>query len=90
MADDRTTVTELATALGMTGLPTLEAAVESRPSALEVGSDEWEGLQATLRAAELTAVAETAFENGAYFVSHADGLSGRTPERIEWSASSTT
>ena len=85
MADDRTTVTELATALGMTGLPTLEAAVEARPSALEIGSDEWEGLQATLRAAELTAVAETAFENGAYFVSHADGLSGRTPERIEWS-----
>ena len=85
MADDRTTVTELATALGMTGHTTLEAAVEARPDSLEIGAGQWAGLESILRSGAWTAVAETAFENGAYFAAHADGLNGRTPERIEWS-----
>lgn len=85
MADDRTTVTELATALGMAGHPTLESAVEARPGVVEIGSDHWSSLEAILRTGKLGAVAETAFKNGAYFVAHADGLNGRTPERIAWS-----
>ena len=85
MADDRTTVTELATALGLTGHTTLEGAVEARPDSLEIGAGQWAGLESILRSGAWTAVAETAFENGAYFAAHADGLDGRTPERIEWS-----
>ena len=44
MADDRTTATELATALGMTEHTTLEAAVEARPDSLEIGAGQWAGL----------------------------------------------
>lgn len=36
MADDRTTVTELATALGLTGHATLKDAIETRPGVLEI------------------------------------------------------
>ena len=85
MADDRTTVTELATALGMTGHTTLEAAVEARPDSLEIGAGQWAGLESIRCSGAWTAVAETAFENGAYFAAHADGLNGRIPEHIEWS-----
>ena len=85
MADNRTTVTELATALGMTGHAALEAAVEARPESLEIGSGQWAGLEGILRSGAWTAVAETAFDNGAYFAAHADGLGRRAPERIEWS-----
>ena len=85
MADDRTTVTELATALGMTGHATLDAAVETRPHCLDIGSGEWSGLEGILRSGAWTAMGETGFENGAYFATHAEGLKGRTPERIEWS-----
>ena len=85
MADNRTTVTELATALGMTGHAALEAAVEARPESLEIGSGQWAGLEGILRSGAWTAVAETAFDNGAYFAAHGDGLKGRMPERIEWS-----
>ena len=85
MADDRTKVTELATALGMTGHTTLQDAIGARPGALSIPSDEWENLERIVRAGRLTAVAETAFANGAYFASHIDGLDGRIPRRIEWS-----
>ena len=85
MADDRTILTELATALGMTGHATLQEAIEARPGVLEIGSDEWDDLDRILGARQSAAVAETAFANGAYFASHADGLNGRTPQRIEWS-----
>lgn len=38
MADDRTTVTELATALGLTGHTTLQEAIEARPGVVLIGS----------------------------------------------------
>ena len=85
MADDRTKITELATALGMTGQPSLEAAVGARPGILEIESDEFDSLEGILRSGEWTSVAETAFDNGAYFAAHADGLDGRLPHRIDWS-----
>ena len=49
MADDRTTATELATALGMTGHTTLQAAVEARPDSLEIGAGRWACLESILR-----------------------------------------
>ena len=85
MADDRTKVTELATALGMAGHPTLQDAIEARPAVLEISADEWEDLDRIVDARKLTAVAESAFSNGAYFAAHADGLDGRIPQHIEWS-----
>ena len=85
MADDRTKITELATALGMAGQPTLETAVEARPDMLDIGSDEWASLEGILRRGDWASVAATAFENGACFAAHADGLGGRAPQRIEWS-----
>ena len=85
MADDRTTVTELATALGLTGHPTLQDALGAQPGALEIESSVWHDLGRILGGGKLTAAAETAFANGAYFASHADGLNGRLPQRIEWS-----
>ena len=81
MADDRTKITELATALGMTGHPSLEAAVGARPGILEIESDEFDSLEGILRSGAWTSVAETAFDNGAYFAAHADGLDGRLPHR---------
>ncbi len=85
MADDRTTVTELATALGMTGHATLEAAVGARPESLEINARQWEGLAGILHSGAWTALAEIAFANGAHFAEHVDGLDGRTPERIDMS-----
>ena len=85
MADDRTKLTELATALGMTGHASLQNAIEARPRVLDIGCDEWDDLDRIVRAGRLAAVAETAFVNGAYFASHAEGLNGRAPQRIEWS-----
>ena len=85
MADDRTTVTELATALGMTGHATLQEAIEARSSILKLEPDEWASLEGICSSGSWTSVAETAFGNGAYFASHVDGLNGRAAHRIEWS-----
>ena len=85
MADARTKITELATALGMTGHATLESALDARPEVLEIGSDEWTDLDAISRSGRWQEEAEIAFSNGAYFASHVDGLNGRLPQRIEWS-----
>ena len=85
MADDRTKLTELATALGMTGHSELQSAVGARPEAVDISPDDWEGLKAILGSGKLNAVGETAFSNGVYFSAHPDGLKGRVPEHIEWS-----
>ena len=86
MADDRTKVTELATALGMAGHSTLQEAIKARPAALEISADEWDDLDRILREKEaLTEVAKLAFANGTYFAAHEDGLNGRIPRHIEWS-----
>ena len=85
MADDRTTVTELATALGITGHATLQEAIRARPGVLNLKPDEWANLEGLCSSGTLTSVAETAFSNGAYFASHTDGLNGRAAQSIEWS-----
>lgn len=85
MADARTKATELATALGLTGQPTLQDAMRARLGVLEIESEEWDDLEGIFRSGNLRSVAETAFHNGRYFSAHADGLNGRTPLRIEWS-----
>lgn len=84
MADDKTTVTELATALGCLDFGTASWAVLQRPAELLVGDDAWCQLERGLHDPALLALADTAFANGAAFAAHPDGLGGRHPDRIEW------
>lgn len=84
MADLRTTVSELATALGMLGHGTVGWSVLQRPSEVLVDDDAWQRLEHGLHDAALHALGEAAFDNGAAFARHAEGLAGRHPHRIEW------
>ncbi len=84
MADDRTAVTELATALGCLDHGTAGWAVLQRPPELLVPDAAWEQLERGLHDPDLAALAETAFANGAAFAKHPEALDGRRPTRIEW------
>ena len=84
MADDKTTVTELATALGCLDHGTASWAVLQRPPELLVDDGAWCQLERGLHDPELLRLADLAFDNGAAFAAHAEGLAGRRPERIEW------
>ena len=85
MPDDRTTITELATALGITGHGTLTDAVAERPGALDVGTATWERLERILGTGHHDRLARWAFANGEFFAVDPSGLDGRTPRLIEWS-----
>ena len=85
MPDDRTTITELATALGVTGYGTLREALAERPDALDVQDETWERLERILATGKHEALALAAFANGAFFAGHRAGLDGRAPRLIEWS-----
>lgn len=84
MADTRTAVSELATALGMLVHGTVSWAVLQRPSEVLVGADAWDQLEHGLHDPVLHHLAESAFANGTAFAEHAEGLGGRRPARIEW------
>ena len=84
MADDKTTVTELATALGCLDFGTASWAVLQRPAELVVGDDAWCQLERGLHDPALLALADTAFANGSAFAAHPEALAGRRPTRIEW------
>ena len=84
MADDKTTVTELATALGCLDFGTASWSVLQRPRQLLVGDPAWEQLERGLHDPDLLALADVAFTNGAAFAAHPEGLAGRRPGRIEW------
>ncbi|MGK2928687.1 MAG: hypothetical protein ACSLFO_03830 [Acidimicrobiales bacterium] len=84
MADDKTTVTELATALGCLDFGTASWAVLQRPAELLVSDQTWEQLERGLHDPQLLALADVAFANGAAFAGHPEGLAGRRPTRIEW------
>lgn len=84
MADTRTAVSELATALGMLVHGTVGWAVLQRPAEVLVGADAWAQLEHGMHDPELRALAEAAFANGTAFAEHAEGLGGRRPRRIEW------
>ncbi|MDZ7674310.1 MAG: hypothetical protein U5K30_04490 [Acidimicrobiales bacterium] len=84
MADDKTTVTELATALGCLDHGTASWAVLQRPRELLVDDRAWEQLSRGLHQPALLELADLAFDNGAAFAAHPEGLAGRRPARIEW------
>ena len=85
MPDDRTTITELATALGTVGCGSLDEAVAQRPGALDIGAGSWERLERIIGSGRYGALALAAFGNGVFFAGHAAGLAGRPPRVIEWS-----
>lgn len=84
MPDDRTVVTELATALGTVGEPDVTAALKARNPALVVGSDVWDRLTRLHRAGTFASEFAAAFANGLSFLHAPDALRGRTPVLIEW------
>ncbi|MHB8681891.1 MAG: hypothetical protein ACYDA2_07335 [Acidimicrobiales bacterium] len=83
MPDDRTTVTELATALGTLPLE-LSAALASRPDALAVSEEVWEHLAELHRSGRFAAEFAAAWANGRAFLHAPDALRGRPPQLVEW------
>lgn len=84
MADDKTAITELATALGCLDFGTAGWAVLQRPAELLVDDDAWCQLERGLHDPELAKLADRAFDNGVAFAHHPEALDGRRPTRIEW------
>jgi len=84
MPDARTTVTELATALGTLRYPTLRSAVDGRPHELAIDAATWDQLGALYRSGRFDAEFATAFANGQAFLEAEDALRGRSPRLVEW------
>jgi hypothetical protein len=82
--DDRTTVTELGTALGMLAFPDARAAVAARSSELHVDDATWSHLDAVCRHGRFAVELARAFANGRAFLEAPDALRARPPSGIEW------
>ncbi|MBI2169906.1 MAG: hypothetical protein HYU28_10495, partial [Actinobacteria bacterium] len=85
MPSSRTQITEIATALGMTGAPSLDTAFDQPgPPVVGVSADRWRQLHALYRAGAHLIDFEGAWRNGRAFRDATWGLRGRPPLRIEW------
>jgi hypothetical protein len=86
MADLRTTVTEVVTALGTLGGDDLDRSLRAgRPTVLRnVDDDVWMTLQEAWAAPGNRALFHAAWENGRAFLNARDALRGRRPEIVEW------
>lgn len=84
MPDDRTTVTELGTALGMLPFERPAAALAARPGQLAVDDAVWELLTELHRGGGFSEEFAAAWSNGRAFLEAPDALRGRTPLLIEW------
>jgi len=84
MPRDRTTVTELATALGTSGVDSLDRALAQRPGAVRLEPGDWELLAELHRVGRFAGDFATAFDIGRDFLAARDGLGGRPPRLIEW------
>jgi hypothetical protein len=82
--DDRTTVTELATALGTVELGDLTTTLRRRPQQLDISDATWDQLDALHASGRFDAEFATAFANGRAFLEAEDALRGRRPHLIEW------
>jgi hypothetical protein len=77
-------VTELATGLGMIGLPVGEA-LASRPGEMvSVSPELWALLERAAAGGDLAVDFAAAWANGEAFLAAADGLRGRRPATVEW------
>ena len=85
MPSDRTTVTELGTALGMLGATDVDSALRSRTPVMHSVSPElWDRLGQLRSGGAYDAEFHAAFENGRAFLVADDGLRGRLPRIVEW------
>lgn len=84
MPDDRTTVTELGTALGTLPFRDPAAALSHRPEQLRLTDDDWSHLDSIHQSGQFANELATAFANGQAFLRAPDGLRDRTPLTIEW------
>jgi len=85
MPSDRTTVTELGTALGMLGLADVGEAVRARPAVMRSLSPEaWDRLASLHAGGAFDTEFHAAWENGRAFLAADDGLRGRLPRIVEW------
>jgi hypothetical protein len=84
MADDRTEVTEIGTALGMLGFDAVTDALATRPRELLVGNDVWDKLDGLFTDGPHRMEFEAAFLNGQAFLHAHDALRDRRPAVIEW------
>lgn len=84
MPDDRTTVTELGTALGMLEHPDPASAIAARPAALHIDGATWSHLDSIVGRGRLAVEMDRAFANGRAFLAAPDALRGRPPRGIEW------
>ena len=84
MPDDRTTVTELATALGTLPFDTLSAALRARPAELAVSEQTWEQLSRLHGSGRYAEEFTAAWANGRAFLQAPDALRGRSPRLVEW------
>jgi hypothetical protein len=82
---DRTTVTELGTALGMLGEPDIDAAVRSRtPVMHSLSPEDWDRLAQLRGGGAFDSEFHAAWENGRAFLAAEDGLRRRLPNVVEW------
>lgn len=85
MANNKTTVTELVTGLGMLGLGSIEDALRAEPRQMvSVSPERWRLLGDLYSGGALSAEFSAAWSNGQAFLRAADGLRGRVPLTIEW------
>jgi hypothetical protein len=82
--DDRTFVTELATALGMLGTADIHRALSERSDELRITVEEWDRLDKLVAGREWATESLAAFDNGIAFLESPDALRGRRPTLIEW------
>ncbi len=76
MPDDRTFVTELATALGMLGDTDLNEAVKLRSSVLRISGESWDRLEDLTSGRGWSTEAQAAYENGVAFLESSDAFAG--------------
>lgn len=84
MPDDRTTVTELGTALGTLPFPDPASALSRRPDQLHIADSVWDLLGAINESGRFGAELASSFANGKALLEAPDGLRCRTPMTIEW------
>ena len=85
MPSERTLVTELATALGMVGLRTVEGVLAIKPASLAtLDGATWYRLRELFHSGTHAEAFAAGFANGRAFLEAEDALAGRIPRRIEW------
>lgn len=85
MPASKTQITELATALGMVGRPSIGDAIADRPAeVVDIPEATWDSLDRAFRGGRHAIDFEGAWANGVAFRQAREGLRDRAPIRIEW------